>query len=321
MASNKTIPGSQSGDPSWPYGPPPDEAEAGEPTWKCPGGECECHPIDEKSQTVKHTLFFHDENGKRMPNARCRVFLKGSLVSKQDNAGGDGTIEVEIPEEAQTLAVEWAPEDVPLIGPFPFRRIYHVYISDDADEGVRQRLHNLGFGRPRSLEEKIEAFQEVYDLPVDGQVESVKGTLTDYHDNARLPPLVEKPIPGDPEGRTERKPDPPLSPDVRPPGQGCLAAVEKTRPKNCHFSYVVLDRQNEEPVKNEPFVIEFEGQTVHYGQTDGEGKFSHGDVEAGHYLFKIGESEMTIPSIDKEHKDRKIVLQNDIFLRGKGGRA
>jgi hypothetical protein len=226
------------------------------------------------------------------------------------NAGGDGSLAVEVPAAATTLALEWAPPDVPLVAPYPFRRVYQLQMGDDVNEGVRRRLHNLGFARPPSLREKIEAFQRVYELPVDGEAESALGPLSAYHDSATLPPIVERPA-ADGSSRRERRPDPPLSPDVRPPSQGCAAAIEAGGPKDCHFSFVLLDRRSEEPLQGAAFVLEIGDATLLYGQTDGSGGLQHGDVEAGHYLLRIGDIEMTIPSIPKEHTRRPLVVERD----------
>jgi hypothetical protein len=304
----KPLPG---GDASWPYGPLPQRlANKGTPRWECLGGECVCHPTQGERKLEQHTIFFHDENGKRMANARCRVFLESGPLPTTQNAGGDGSLAVEVPEAATVLALEWAPSDVPLVAPYPFRRTYHLKLGDETEEGVRRRLHNLGFARPPSLREKIEAFQQTYELPVDGKAESAFPTLAGYHDSASLPPIVERPA-GDGSSRKERHPDPPLAPDLRPPSQGCVAALELGGPKDCHFSFVLLDRQSEEPVPNAPFILEIGDATLLYGQTDGSGGLQYGDVEAGHYLLRIGDIEMTVPSIPKDKSRRPLIVERD----------
>jgi hypothetical protein len=269
-----------------------------------------CHPTSGERELEKHTIFFHDDSSRRMANARCRVFLGGQLVPTAENAGPDGSLAVEVPATAKTLSLEWAPPHVPLEAPFPFRRRYDLRVGDDVKEGVRRRLHSLGFGQSSSLTDKIEDFQKTYDLPVDGDPDSAFGPLSAFHDDATLPPLVERPAGGDGTGR-ERRPDPPLPPDVRPPSQGCVAAVEASGPKDCHFSYVLLDRRSEQPVANTSFILSIGDVTVHYGQTDGEGRLEHGDVAAGHYVLRIGDVEMSVPAIAKEHTRRPLIVERD----------
>src|SRR4051794_32255829 len=83
-------------DPTWPYGPPPVRLVEVAPTWECPGGECVCHPTDGEREHDEHTIFFHDDNSRRMANARCRVFYQGVLLPTGPNAGGDGSLVVKV---------------------------------------------------------------------------------------------------------------------------------------------------------------------------------------------------------------------------------
>jgi hypothetical protein len=241
-----------------------------------------------------------------MPGARCRVHGAG-VATAPDFASGDGSLPIAITASTTSLALEWAPSDTPLSAPFPFRRRYHVDLGGNVDEQVSRRLNNLGFSRLLTVDAKIRGFQRTYGMPVDGRAESALGVLGVYHDVASLPPFIEVPDPERP-GLTKRQPGPPLPPDLRPPSQGCVAAVEELEPRTCHFSFMLFDERNEEPIPNASYMI-LDGLTVvHYGQTDSGGRLEYGDVPGGDYLLHIRGAKMMIPAIGKDETMCRLLL-------------
>ena len=72
----------ESGAP-WPYDAVEAEDEdAGVPTWECPGGLCECHPIEDEAERTAHRILFFDQDARSMAGARCRIFENGQLINK-----------------------------------------------------------------------------------------------------------------------------------------------------------------------------------------------------------------------------------------------
>ncbi|MCA9625309.1 MAG: LysM peptidoglycan-binding domain-containing protein [Myxococcales bacterium] len=296
-------------DPTWPYGELPGPLAKSEPRWTCPTGICACADTGGEHEMVVHTVFLHDDMSRRMAGARCRVHGVG-VHEAPAYAAADGSLAIELHALPKTLVVEWAAEDVPLAGPFPFRRTYTLAPDGTTDEVVRARLDNLGFARAATLWEKVESFQRTYGLPVDGEAASVLPVLAEFHDLASLPPLVEVPDAERP-GQVTRRPDPPLAPDLRPPSQGCLAAVEELGPRDCHFSFVMFDGRERAPLAHASYVIDDGSAVVHYGTTDAQGNLEHGDVPGGDYFLRIGGITMTVPAIHKDESLRPLLAIPD----------
>jgi hypothetical protein len=293
----------------WPYGELPiDLVDAG-PTWLCPAGICVCHPNEDLHGHIIHTVFLHDQMGRRMLGARCRIH--GAVhATPPDYASSDGSIAIGVHESVRSLVVEWAPPSVPLVAPFPFRRRYNIHLGASVDQGVEHRLENIGFMRQRTLEQKIRSFQLAYTLPVDGRAASVQDVLMSFHDMATLPPFVDVPDPNHSE-RTIRRPGPTFPPDVRPPSQGCLAAVEAVEAHNCHFSFVLYDERLGIPIANTEYVIRRGLDTTCYGRTDASGALRYEAVPQGDYMLWANRVSMTIPAIGKDEELRPLLLVPD----------
>jgi N-acetyl-anhydromuramyl-L-alanine amidase AmpD len=180
----------------WPY-PTVELDTTSTPTWACPGGICDCHNDDGEPILVPHTIALFDERTHRLPSACCRIFENGVLINADDaQASAAGTIEVMLQKTTRSLVVEWAPAGCPRGPLYPFRKLYDVVVGG-GDEGVRARLHNLGFVEA-ALDDSVRDFQRAYPTTDDpsGNPDDIDGQLRGYHDLALLPPVGTPGVPG-----------------------------------------------------------------------------------------------------------------------------
>ena len=186
------------GDAPWPY---PDAHEVRkeldtEPSWACPQGVCECHTPTGEVDKLDHTLILYDETAEVMPDARCRVFEDGQLINEDPYADPNLGVVLRLKPTTRALFVEWAPHHVPLEPRYPYRRVYFVELPGKLEEGVRRRLHNLGFSSYPRLADNVRDFQRTYGSGPDdvtGRPEDITGQLGLFHDLTLLPPLDDKP--------------------------------------------------------------------------------------------------------------------------------
>lgn len=174
----------------WPYEDVPHPREIQPPSWACPSGDCECHPVDATAEPVSFSVVLCNGTGERMGGARCRLLVHDVEVNRSaPYADGEGKVEVKLPREVETVFAEWAPADTPLEPEYPYRRQYYVDLAlDDRDEAARRRLSNLGFSMWPSLHENIVEFQIRYDYPEPhGHLDDIEDDLVRYHDQGQLP--------------------------------------------------------------------------------------------------------------------------------------
>jgi len=151
---------------------PPPPIERG-PTWECPGGLCHCHPrTDEEERQFSIMLFERD--CARMPGARCRVWINGRIVNgDQPYADEQGWVTVVVPYDVTEAFVEWAPPDMPLRSPYPYRKRIHVAIDErNPDEAAARRLSNIGYDNHLGLSENMEEFRADFGYQSAGAVDS-----------------------------------------------------------------------------------------------------------------------------------------------------
>jgi outer membrane protein OmpA-like peptidoglycan-associated protein len=83
------------------------------------------------------------------------------------------------------------------------------------------------------------------------------------------------------------------------------------RERDCHFSFVLVDKLSEEPLQNEAFVLDIgEGETLQ-GETNDDGQLEFGDVPAGDYLLEIQDKKMFVPAISKDETRRLLLVRDD----------
>ena len=172
----------------WPYprarGPHPASTS---PAW-CSHVQCQCHPPTNHDETTSRTIVFYDHQGQRLAKARCRVWYNGRLLNlERPYADAEGKLSFEGPDGGADVLLEWAPEHTPLGRPYPYRLRYHLDVG--GPNGLRRRLHNLGFSRLPTLEENVRAFQAAYCLDVTGRPEDIEERLLRDYDVLGLKPV------------------------------------------------------------------------------------------------------------------------------------
>lgn len=186
---------SASDDPAWPY-EPDEEAWTTKPTWDCPGGTCACHPPADDEPRHEHVIVFHDPQGKRMTNARCRVYEQGQLVTPEPSkTNAQGELTVEIRASTTTLLVEWAPPDLPRHSSMPYRKRYHVRLGEEAALATDRRLANLGFQGRRRRQDNVRDYQRAYGEAETGNFRDIAAEVAARHDGGQLPMFPPQPLP------------------------------------------------------------------------------------------------------------------------------
>jgi N-acetyl-anhydromuramyl-L-alanine amidase AmpD len=219
------------------------------PTWACPDGSCECHPVQE-GEPRELTLLLTDDHARSIPGARCRVLYQGRVLNPdQPNADAEGWLSVAVTHPVHLVTLEWAPPDTPVVPRYPFRMHHYVDLGEDDDRAAaRRRLHNLGFSEHALLSENIKEFQRAFGYaPITGNLEDIRSDLLLFHDKGWIPPIENRPASdeesGDedemdqagavpflafPDGKTKAKPKPSKkTPSKAPP-------VPRTPPPKRH---------------------------------------------------------------------------------------
>lgn len=173
----------------WPYDDKPTVSSADEPTWKCPGGLCECHPPDLEADDLEFSIMLCDESGKSMPGARVRIIQQDRVLNEDDpNADSDGWITALVKRSPETVLLEWAPADTPQEPRYPYRCEYYVELAeDDREEAARRRLSNLGFSLAFDLEGNVRRFQDEFNYEETGVLSDIEADLISFHDEATVP--------------------------------------------------------------------------------------------------------------------------------------
>ena len=178
----------------WPYDDKPTVSTAGEPTWKCPGGLCECHPPDLEAEDLEFSIMLCNESGESMPGARVRVIQQDRVLNEDDpNADSDGWITTLVKRSPETVLLEWAPADTPKEPRYPYRCEYCVELAEnDREEAARRRLSNLGFSLAFDLEGNVRHFQDEFNYENTGVLADIEPDLKSFHDEATVPELDEE---------------------------------------------------------------------------------------------------------------------------------
>ncbi len=155
------------------------------PTWECPGGTCQCHPVPEDEPLEEHVIVCFDPQGVRMPGARCRVVEAGRVITPDPTmTDSAGELRVELRASTSSVRVEWAPSNLPPHDFLPYRKIYHVKMGDDAgDVGLERRLANLGFARGRRLDDNVRDYQRAYGREPTGRASDIRLEVLERHDS------------------------------------------------------------------------------------------------------------------------------------------
>jgi OmpA family len=151
-----------------------------------------------------------DHHDMPMPGALFLARFTGN--KRRGTADGSGFILLKDVHPPTTIYLQWRPpsEDEPkadLIasgsdpallggarepdeGLFFYRRSLFVNAPKRIGNGVRERLHNLGFSRRQEIPENVRAFQRNYALPETGREQDVLVRIIDVHDPGAVTAFV-----------------------------------------------------------------------------------------------------------------------------------
>lgn len=180
----------------WPYddkdGEQP-EAPA-MPTWHCPEDRCQCAELkDDPEDDHEFSVRLFTALGQAMDGALCRITHQARVLNEDmPRADGDGWVKATVPHAPIFVLLEWAPKDAPKGPCYPFRKWHYVEVKEEKKEGLRRRLHNLGYV-DRSIRDQVSRFQRKHGYAkVTGELADIEEDLIDYHDNGRLPNAAEE---------------------------------------------------------------------------------------------------------------------------------
>lgn len=261
------------------------------PSWSCGTGICECHPPRSVPQEKEYVVYLHDHHSVRMGGARYRVLHNGRLLRGPRYAADDGSIEFALPGTPESVTIEWAPADTPVLDHLPFQKRYILRPSNEIREGTRDRLMNIGVCWGEDLQQQVAAFQQAYRLPVDGRPESVAAVLWSYHDTGSLPPLS-SPVP--------------LPSHVRGDFQGAVSAVAEAKAP-CHISYRLL-RSPKQVWSNVPFELHLGGGVMLRGTILDDGILEVSPVAPGDYALWLDGHRDFVASIPVSERLRPILM-------------
>ena len=151
-----------------------------------------CHEPSEGHQ-VEFSVLLFDHEGRRMPGARCRVFVRGIEVNVDTPyADRQGWVTVCADHGPEIARIEWAPADTPRDPRFPYRHTSYVRLrGSEWEEAGCRRLHNLGFGLRRTLCRNVADFQRHFDYAaITGELADIEDDLRLYHDLGCMPAVT-----------------------------------------------------------------------------------------------------------------------------------
>jgi len=185
--------------PPWPY--EHEKSWNGFPTWACPAEICQCE-LHAENARYEHTITFHDLDGHRMPNARCRVYESGKLITPEPTqTDGAGRLTVTLRASTTSLFLEWAPPNVPLARGLPYRKHYRLAKDRTFERSghatTQLRLANLGFQEARTHRHNLEAYKRAYHMAEHVSAHQAAVQARRRHDGGTLPPFPPAPAPYD----------------------------------------------------------------------------------------------------------------------------
>jgi outer membrane protein OmpA-like peptidoglycan-associated protein len=128
----------------------------------------------------------HDCFGQKLPGVRYLLEYGGSRKSAQ--ADQEGFIAHVLEPGAETCRIRWEPVDPDAADPQDFLYEWEVYVQlpdIDDEQGIKRRLHNLGYFIDRDFEGNVRAFQSHHDLEITGSMDDdTKSKLQAIYDGA-----------------------------------------------------------------------------------------------------------------------------------------
>ena len=128
----------------------------------------------------------HDCFGNKMPNEN--YLLEYGEQRKEGQSDGEGFIRIAIRLEAERCRLNWDPVmgESGQIQSYNFQTNFFIDMLDSSSEdGIKRRLHNMGYSTERSYESNLLDFQAHYNLEISGTADEVTlNKLNDIYDNA-----------------------------------------------------------------------------------------------------------------------------------------
>jgi hypothetical protein len=130
-----------------------------------------------------------------MPGAPYKVTVAPGVV-REGNADDAGRVEVrlrdvEVPDQCR---LEWGREKGGAAGSFQYSADFYAKLEEiSEDEGLKRRLHNLGYSSGATPADNIKAYQRDYDRPEGstGSAGDIKQDLYAWHDQGTVQALGE----------------------------------------------------------------------------------------------------------------------------------
>jgi hypothetical protein len=143
-------------------------------------------PCEGTAKLVAFKLRLCDLRKDPIKSAPCRI-TQGQSVTTAETDPDDGSVLIIARRTPERLHVAWTTPELKDEDPYPFS--LEMYVSPPpGDEGVFQRLHNVGYSHQRTLEEKSSAFQRDLGHERSGRLtDDEKKTLVDWHDGGQKP--------------------------------------------------------------------------------------------------------------------------------------
>lgn len=134
----------------------------------------------------------HDSVGHKMPRAEYQLEYAGR--TKSGRADREGFVSDTLDPAAETCTVRWGRADdsdsqsqgTPSDSGFLYEIAVFVPLLDsNSDDGLKRRLHNLGYPEDAVLEANLRAFQAHHELEISGQADdATKAKLKSIYGNA-----------------------------------------------------------------------------------------------------------------------------------------
>jgi len=118
--------------------------------------------------------------------APCRI-IQGKFVTPGETDPDDASILVIARETPEKVHVEWTTPELKDEEPYPYS--LEMYVAPgQGDDGILQRLHNVGYAHEATLEDKSRAFQhDLQRQPTGKLTDDEKKILIEWHDGGQKP--------------------------------------------------------------------------------------------------------------------------------------
>lgn len=130
-----------------------------------------------------------NQNQDPIPHAPCTLTQGATKIAAE--ADDDGIVTVQVSRQPNLLIVEWSdPEEGTGEGESAYSLDIYIFPGDD-DEGLKQRLHNVGYSEEDTLEAKVRSFQRDFGRPETGSLSAEEqAEVIRWHDGGDKPSVA-----------------------------------------------------------------------------------------------------------------------------------